>query len=44
MIIIGDSFVYLSPVDSKQSQEEELLYAVPIGEIASISYISEKTP
>ena len=34
VIIIGDSFVYLSPVDSKQSQEEELLYAVPIGEIA----------
>ena len=44
VILIGDNFVYLSPVNSKQPQEEELLIAVPIGDIASISYVSKETP
>ena len=44
VIFIGDNFVYLSPVDSKQHQEERLLYAVPVRDIAGITYVSKEIP
>ena len=40
VILIGDNFVYLRPLDPISS--EDRLYAVPIGDIASINYLFEK--
>lgn len=39
VILVGDRFVYLKPIDSVPS--EEPLYALPIGEIVSIVYASD---
>lgn len=40
VILIGDTFVYLRPLDSELS--EGRLYAVPIGDIARINYLFEE--
>ena len=39
VILTGENFVYLRPLDLESS--EERLYAVPIGDIVSIAYISD---
>ena len=41
VILIGDKFVYLRPVNA--GSPEERLYALPIGDIAGITYVFEGT-
>ena len=44
VILIGDEFIYLRPVDSGPSPEEQRLYAFPVKDIASIAYFTEGNP
>ena len=40
VILIGDKFVYLRPLNPKSPQEH--LYAIPIGDVGSITYLFEE--
>ncbi len=44
VILIGDRFIYLSPVDSEASPENQHIYAFPIEGIETIVYVSEGNP
>ncbi len=44
VILIGNDFIYLRPLDSGPSPEEQRLYAFPLRDIASIAYVSEGNP
>ncbi len=41
VVLIGDKFIYLRPLDTESP--EERLYAVPVGDITSITYVSPRS-
>ncbi len=41
VVLIGDRFIYFHPTDLKRAQGDPMLYAIPMADIVSITYLQE---